>query len=275
MATRILVSNDDGIHAPGVMAILSELRRHPSKYDVRVACPAEEQSAKSHAVTLTSIAAAPYAFQEHPEVVAVEVWGTPADSVKLAVRSDVFGDWRPHLIVSGINRGSNTGFSCVYSGTVGAGMEGNVYGIPAVALSLDLYGLVAVEDFEYCAEQALKIIDIVIAKSPHFNTLTVNVNFPSCPPSEVRGWRLAAQDQSNWITNYTRLEPTEDEKKSAPNMMRFRLGGSLNVDRETEDGDTGAMKEGWITVTPLRMHFQDHVTFSMAAEMKEWDIFIQ
>ena len=171
----ILISNDDGIHAPGINALAEEIKKIG---DVVIVAPDKQQSAVGHAITMNS----PLRVQKVDKqgtFFGYAVTGTPADAVKLAVRSLL--PHPPDLVISGINHGSNTAISVIYSGTVSAATEGTILGIPSFAISLTTYDEA---DFSYAAVFARKLSLKIIEQGLPKGTL-LNVNVPPVPASEI------------------------------------------------------------------------------------------
>ena len=152
---HILISNDDGINAAGIFALVQEIK---TIADVTVIAPDKQQSAVGHAITMNyPLRAVP--FHKNGEFFGYAVEGTPADAIKLGVRSLM--KQRPDMILSGINHGSNTAINIIYSGTVSAATEGTILGIPSIAISLTTYGD---PDFSYAAKFARKLVLLVAEK---------------------------------------------------------------------------------------------------------------
>jgi 5'-nucleotidase len=250
---KILVSNDDGITAPGIHALARELR---SIGEVTVVAPDKQQSAVGHAITMNyPIRAIPF-FKEG-ELFGYAVEGTPADAVKLGVRF-LLKDGRPDLVVSGINHGSNTAINIIYSGTVSAATEGTILGIPSMAVSLTTYGEA---DFGYAARVAARLAQMVAQKGLPRGTL-LNVNVPAIPESEIRGIRLTRQGSSTWDDTFdVRLDPANREY--------YWLKGRLNVTDTDPEADQIAVQEGYVSVTPIHYDLTDR---KLLSEMENWGV---
>lgn len=251
---RILLTNDDGIFAPGIMAMHDELARFA---EVDVVAPANVQSGGSHAITI-----------RHPVVwrtVQVDgrfrgtsVEGTPADCVKLALGA--LSDQKPDLIVSGINSGLNTGIHVLYSGTVAAAVEGAILGCPAVAVSLQLYRDM---DYGHAARIARRIIEDLAAQG--FAPRQVwNINIPEFKPGWPLGVRVAPQS----------VQPTLDrlEKRTDPSGREYYwLGGDFGDLSDVHDSDLRAVREGYVCVTPLQFNLTDAAMLERARSWK-WEL---
>lgn len=238
---RILLSNDDGINAPG-LALLEDIARRLSD-DVWVCAPAEEQSGAGHSLTLHH----PVRLREHGHQ-RYSVTGTPTDAVNLALRK-LFGDGKmPDILISGINAGENLGDDLTYSGTVSAAMEGALADIPAIALSQQqkVAGLDGGDRFAVAQRWAAQII-ISVAATPMARRTLVNVNFPDTAPDAVRGIRIARQG----FHDYSRGSLHEATDPRGRPYFWFGLDG---IEHTPDHGtDLEAVNEGYISVTPLQL----------------------
>jgi 5'-nucleotidase len=250
---RILVSNDDGIFAPGIFALAQSLRELGQ---VIVVAPDRQQSAVGHAITMHSPLRV-YPFHVDGTMFGYAIDGTPADAVKFAVRN-LMKDDPPDVLVSGINHGSNTAVNVIYSGTVSAATEGAILGIPAIAVSLTTYDT---PDFTYAAKFAAKLTAIVAEKKLPPGTV-LNVNVPSVPEEEIEGVVITRQGRSNWDDHYEkRLDPGNREY--------YWLTGSLQVLDHDEDIDQVAIKNKKVSITPI--HY-DLTNYSVLQQIKSWDL---
>lgn len=238
---RILLTNDDGINAPG-LKVLEAIARAMSD-DVWVCAPAEEQSGAGHSLTLHH----PVRLREHGER-RFSVTGTPTDSVNLALRK-LFEDRMPDLVLSGVNAGQNLGDDITYSGTISAAMEAALAGIPAIGLS-QAYSK-TVKTFEaaehWGARVLAPLIDVQMAK----RTL-VNVNFPARPAADVKGIRVVRQG----FHDYARGSLVEGTDPRGRNYYWFGLQAAEHtLDHGT---DLEAVDDGYIAVTPLQLDLTHH-----------------
>jgi 5'-nucleotidase len=246
---RILLTNDDGIHAPG-LALLERIARRLSD-DVWVCSPAEEQSGTGHSLTLHM----PVRLQEHGER-RYAVTGTPTDAINLALRK-LFPDKRPDIVISGINAGENLGDDVTYSGTISAAFEAALAGIKAVALSQVMreggHGFAAAEQW---AERVLApLLDVPMAK----RTL-VNVNFPSLAPDDVRGIRVVRQG----FHDYARGSLVEG---ADPRGRPYYWFGLDDVEHTLDHGtELEAVSDGYVAVTPLHADLTHHASIGTLAE---------
>lgn len=233
--TRILVTNDDGIEAPG-LAALERIARQLSS-DVWVVAPATEQSGAAHSLTLHS----PLRISERAKQ-RFAVTGTPTDCVVLAVREILQGH-KPGLILSGVNAGSNLGEDVTYSGTVAAAMEGTLLDIPSVAFSQMYNGDKAKIQWDsaehYLPDLIVQLVEMGIPE----NTL-INVNLPDLRPHEISGIKVAPQGKRKLGDNISRRLDPEGRPY-------YWIGGVRNEDKEHAATDLAAIRNGYITVTPL------------------------
>lgn len=249
---NILISNDDGIDAPGIFALAQELKKIG---EVTVVAPDKQQSAVGHAITVNYPLRVKN-FNKNGKFFGYAVEGTPADAVKLAVRALL--KHRPDILVSGINHGSNTAISVLYSGTVSAATEGTILGIPSVAVSLTTFGHA---DFRYSARFTRKLITLVAAKGLPRGTL-LNVNIPPLTQRAIRGIVITRQGKSTW-------DDTFDVRRDPANKEYFWLTGSLIETDNEADADQWAVANKYVSITPIQYDLTD---YSMMDEMKRWGV---
>ncbi len=242
---RILLTNDDGVAAPG-LKVLEELARKFSD-DVWIVAPAEENSGAGHSLTLSR----PVRIREHgPKHYSVA--GTPTDAVMLAV-GVIMKDAKPDLILSGVNRGANLGDDVTYSGTVSAAMEGTLAGIRSIALS-QVYSKEGMGDSVPFAA-ALAWGERVIAPlldMPMAPRTLININFPACAPEDVKGIETCRQG----FHDYSRGSIVKGTDPRGYDYYWFGLHG---IEQSPgHDTDLEAIKEGYISVTPLQLDLTHH-----------------
>ncbi len=250
----ILVCNDDGIDAPGILALASSL---DGLGEIVVVAPLLEQSAVGHAITIRDpVRARPWPFRTpFGEITAFRVSGTPADCVKLAM--DKFLPRAPSIVVSGINQGPNAAVNVIYSGTVSAATEATILGIPAVAVS---YCRWTGGNFDASARIARQIVRRVLEKGlPH--GILLNVNVPDLPIDELKGIAITRQARSKWEESYSeRVDPF--------NQPYYWLSGTfINMD-SGENTDLEAIENGFVSVTPIQHDMTAHL---FVDSLKEWD----
>jgi 5'-nucleotidase len=247
---RILVCNDDGIDAPGIEALVKELKRIGA---VTVVAPHQPQSAVGHAISMnTPLRVRKYS--KNGRFFGYAVAGTPADCVKLGVRAVL--KQRPDIVVSGVNHGSNTAISIIYSGTVSAATEGTILGIPSIAVSLTTY---APADFSVAAKFARRLATQVVKRGLPEGTL-LNVNVPPLPADRIKGVRITRQGKAIW-------NDTFDARRDPANKEYYWLTGGLqNVDKDPMY-DEAAIRAGYISVTPIQYDLTDD---NMLPVLKRW-----
>ena len=232
----ILLVNDDGIYSPGLLALYRKFR---DEYDVVIVAPDREQSSVGHAITLSDPVRIHEVVQDG-KFFGYAVSGTPADCVKLAVR--VILKRPPNLIISGINQGANVGASLIYSGTVSAAMEGTMLSIPSIAVSLDTRRPDA--DFSVAAEFTLEIAKKVL-KFGLPAGVSLNINIPALPREKIKGIRITRQA-------ITYFDDFFERRIDPQGRTYYWMSGTMvEIDRG-EDSDLMALKEGYISITPIK-----------------------
>lgn len=245
---RILISNDDGIDAPGIK-VLEEIARSLSD-DVWVVAPESEQSAVAHSLTIRR----PLRLKKVGER-RYTVDGTPTDSVLLGVR-ELLEDKKPDLVLSGINRGSNLGDDVTYSGTVAAAMEGTLLGISSIALSQHIASDGPIK-WDTAKVWAPDIIRRAMAAGWTRNVL-LNINFPDLPADKVTGVAVASQGK--------RKIGDELVKRIDPRGQPYYwIGGQRLEDPGVAGSDLEAVYRGQVAVTPLGVDFTHQATLSKLA----------
>ncbi len=241
--TRILLSNDDGYQALGLMLLFEKLKAL-SDVDVEVLAPETNNSAKSNALTVN----APlyiYPSAQHERV--RYVTGTPADCVHLALSGVL--DYRPDLVVSGINNGANMGDDTLYSGTVGAAMEGYLFGIPAIAFSLAEYGW---RHIETAAAKAAEMVCVLLSQGAvGLKPWLLNVNIPALPHAQVKPPRVCRLGKRHAAEAVTTLQ-------SPKGQTMYWIGAAGAALDGGEGTDFHAVEHGHIAVTPLQIDLTDH-----------------
>lgn len=236
---NVLISNDDGIFAPGVQALANRLAQDPAHH-ITVVCPDRERSATGHALTLydpVRVESVQTGFD--PRIQAWSCSGTPADCVKFGL--DALLDSRPDWVVCGINQGSNLGTDVLYSGTVSAAMEGLLSDIPSMAVSLASY---TSHDFQVAANTAADLLSKFQAQPLPQPTL-LNVNIPCVAADQIRGMVLVPLG----VQKYTDLF----EKRQDPRGRTYYwLAGEILADGVDPVSDIQAVQDNYITITPLQ-----------------------
>ena len=242
---RILCTNDDGIHAPGLQ-VVEQIARSLSD-DVWIVAPELDQSGVSHSLSLND----PLRLREvSPRHFAVR--GTPTDCVIMGARH-ILGDKLPDLVLSGVNKGRNVAEDVVYSGTIAGALEGTILGFPSFALSQEF----SIETRNAPLwETALKfgpdIIRKVIGAGVTRNTV-INVNFPSCMPDDVKGIRITRQGKRN--QGFLKIDRRHDGRGNPYFWIGFERAAMM--DAPAEGTDLAALAARYVSVTPLRLDRTD------------------
>jgi len=248
----ILLTNDDGINARGLYALWREIS---ALGDVVIVAPDSERSAAGHAITLTEPLRAKKVYR-NDGLYGYGVNGTPADSVKVAVKALL--DRIPDLVISGINLGPNTGTNVIYSGTVSAATEAAILGIRAIAVSL---GTFVDPDYGPAARFARHLGDRVLrGETPP--RLLLNVNVPAVPEEEIRGVKVTHQ-------GIARFREVMEERVDLRGRPYYWLGGEMDKPSNDHGSDHTALLENYISVTPLHFNMTD---YRLIPELEGWGL---
>ncbi len=247
---RILITNDDGIFAPGIFALWEAM---DALGDVYIVAPDTEKSAVGHAITISDpIRYQPVSRRDGFEGFAVS--GTPADCVKIAVHGIM--DAEPDVIISGINSGANVGNNIIYSGTVSAATEGTMLNIPSIAISLDA---LVDGNFEPAKTIAQQVVQKVLEKGLPQGVL-LNVNVPNIPMAEIMGVKITRQGNiyfKDWF----------DGRESPRGHQYYWMTGKIINPDEDPNHDGVALSDGYVSITPI--HYQ-LTCDSFLPDLKEW-----
>jgi 5'-nucleotidase len=249
---RILITNDDGYHAPG-LKVLEEIAAAFSD-DIWVVAPAEEQSGAGHSLTLSR----PIRVRQHGDK-RYAVAGTPTDAVMMAL-ARIMKDTPPDLILSGVNRGANLAEDVTYSGTVSAAMEGALAGVRSIALS-QVYAREGMGDtvpFEAASAWGQRVLRPLIDAPLAARTL-VNINFPAGPADAVKGIRIASQG----LRDYGRLKVDTRRDPRGYEYHWFSLGPVISTPAHATDLE--AVADGYVAVTPLHLDLTHYESVDMLA----------
>jgi len=235
---RILLTNDDGVRAPGLVALRDEMA---ALGEVIVVAPATERSGASHSITVAGPleVSGPRRDERFCEYV---VKGEPVDCVMIALRELLTG--APDLVVSGVNLGLNVGINVLYSGTVGAAVEALMRGIPAIAVSLEWSEH---PDFSYATGLTRRLAAKVVGRKRWHSVF--NVNVPALPEAEILGCKLAHQSCVRWHERFNR--------EGAGDPQRYTLGRRPGHDEPEAGSDLAAVRAGYVAITPLRFDMTD------------------
>lgn len=239
---KILLCNDDGIHARGI-ASLHKAISHLG--DLHVVAPDTERSAAGHAITLTDPIKT-LVVEKNEHLFGTAVGGTPADCIKLALCL-LMKDAHPDLVVSGINLGSNTGISVLYSGTVSAASEAVILGVPALAISLCTYQNPHWETAEYVAAE----IVAKVMQNPLPDGTLLNVNVPNVPISQLKGMKAARMGRSRFVERFSvHRDPRGNDY--------YWLDGELDLLDDAPDTDVRVVADGYVALTPIQIDLTAH-----------------
>lgn len=233
----ILVTNDDGVHSPGLIALFRAMKELGEAY---IVAPDRERSAVGHSVTLHR----PLKVEELREHV-YAVNGTPTDCVVLGV-SKVLPQ-RAELVVSGINLGSNLGDDITYSGTVSAAIEGTIMNIPSLAVSMPGDKTF---HFETAAFYAVRIAGYIMEKALPYDTF-LNVNVPNLPRNQIKGIKLTRQGRRVYSNDLQDIFSPRGEK-------HYWIGGGKPFWEHGEDTDINAVENGYVSVTPIHLDLTNY-----------------
>jgi 5'-nucleotidase len=253
MAYRILLSNDDGIDAPGLFSLREEIVRMA---EVTIVAPLSERSAVGHAISVFNHLSVQKRFKDD-KLFGYALDGTPADCVKLGVTTLM--SEAPHLVIAGINRGQNTGNSILYSGTVAAAIEGTMFGVPSFAISVAARRGESCH-FAYAAKFAARLARCVIEKGLPKGVL-LNVNVPNVPEEELRGVVISRQGQSMYVDVF------EGQGEKGEILAYRNTGEEMIASPEGDDADDVVLQQNKISITPLHYDLTFH---QFRKELEKW-----
>ena len=249
MPVLILITNDDGIDATGLRHLYGALKKVGKVY---VVAPDRKRSATSHSLTLHKPLRVERVKRDW-----YHISGTPTDCVNLALNT-IVNKKRPDLLVSGINLGANLGDDVTYSGTVSAAIEGTLLGIPSIAVSVDGRGKM---EYAAAAGFTVKLACLVMEKGMPEDTL-LNVNVPNLPAHEIKGVKITQQGKRIWEDSVVQRVDPRGEKY-------YWIGGNYLGWRREEGSDIHAVKNGYISITPLHL---DLTNYRAMKELDSWGI---
>lgn len=239
----ILVTNDDGIAAPGIRALIEVMKEIG---DVIVVAPDNRQSGKGHAVTIDATLFYNRINIDDQVTEEYSCSGTPVDCIKLAVNEIL--KKKPDICVSGINHGSNSSVNVIYSGTMSAAVEAGIEGIPAIGFSLCDYSWDA--DFETIKEH-VKTITVNTLKNGLPEGVVLNVNFPKLKKEEIKGIKICRQANARWVEEF-------DKRTNPQGREYFWLTGKFINSDKGEDTDEWALANGYISIVPVQFDLTAH-----------------
>src|SRR5210317_1517751 len=248
----ILVTNDDGISAPGIRTLISAMNEIG---DVIVVAPDSPQSAMGHAITINSTLHCNEIKIDNGPQEEYSCSGTPADCVKLGINEIL--DRKPDICVSGINHGSNSSINVIYSGTMSAAVEASIEGISSLGLSLLDYSWNA--DFNPIKKFLIEITKKALNEGiPKGNAL--NVNFPKLKENEIKGIKICRQANAYWVEKF-------DKRSNPQGKEYYWLTGEFINEDKGEDSDEWALENGYISIVPVKFDMTDHENIKL---LKNW-----
>lgn len=251
----ILVTNDDGITAPGIRALVEVMKELG---DVVVVAPDSPQSGMGHAITISdTLYCEKVVLNDKDTHEEYTCSGTPADCVKIATQEIIHR--KPDLCVSGINHGSNSSINVIYSGTMSAAVEAGVEGIPAIGFSLLDYSLKA--DFEP-GKKFIKAITSNVIKNGLPKGVVLNVNIPKLPEAEIKGVKICRQANAHWEEEF-------DKRTSPQGRDYYWLTGKFVNNDKGEDTDEWALHNGYVSVVPVQFDLTAH---HFMGTLNDWDL---
>lgn len=239
----ILVTNDDGISAPGIRTLIAIMKKIG---DVIVVAPEKPQSAMGHAITINNTLYLNKINIDDDVQEEYSCSGTPVDCVKLAVHEIL--KKKPDICVSGINHGSNSSINVIYSGTMSAAVEAGIEGIPAIGFSLLDYSWDA--DFE-AASKFIRNITLETLKNGLQQGVVLNVNIPKLKEKEIKGVKVCRQANAQWVETF-------DKRVNPQGRSYYWLTGEFVNEDKGEDTDEAALSKGYISIVPVQFDLTAH-----------------
>jgi len=255
----VLLTNDDGIEAPGIKALFNTFIKD-DKYDIRVVAPNRERSAVGHAITVFDPIAVKKEFIDGI-FCGYSVDGTPADCVKLAIAAIL--ERKPDILISGINRGANVGENIIYSGTVSAATEGTIYEIPSIAVSIDSF---KDTDCTFAAAFTKKIAGMVLKTKNLPPRTLLNINYPDIPAEKIKGIKFTHQSTVKFKDIFIkRVDPRGRDY--------YWMDGEYEECTYDEDCDYAAIKNNYISITPIQHDMTDYKRMDYYKNLVDGELF--
>lgn len=239
----ILITNDDGVSAPGIKALISVMAELG---EIVVVAPDSPQSAMGHAITTNSTLYLNKISKDIDPFLEYSCSGTPVDCVKLAVNEIL--KRKPDLCVSGVNHGSNSSINVIYSGTMSAALEAGIEGIPAIGFSLSDFNWNA--NFEPITS-FIKKITLEVLENGLPEGVVLNVNFPKLEEKDIKGIRICRQAKARWMEKF-------DKRKTPQGRDYYWLAGEFVNQDKGEDTDEWALENNYISVVPVQYDLTAH-----------------
>ena len=250
----ILVTNDDGITAPGIRTLIHVMSEIG---DVIVVAPDKPQSATGHAITINNTLYLNRISAENAAITEYSCSGTPVDCVKFAVNEIM--KQKPDLCVSGINHGSNSSINVIYSGTMSAAVEAGIEGIPAIGFSLSDYDWNA--DFEP-TKKFIKKIALETLENGLPPATILNVNFPKLKENEIKGIKICRQAKAMWVEKF-------DKRVTPQGKDYYWLTGEFVNHDQGEDTDEWALENGYVSIVPVQFDMTAHHAIQ---QLNTWEL---
>lgn len=249
----ILVTNDDGITAPGIRTLISIMKEIGN---VIVVAPDSPQSAMGHAITVNNTLFLEQVFIDKDEIKEFACSGTPVDCVKIAIDQIIKG--KPDICVSGINHGSNSASNVIYSGTMSAAVEAGMSGVPAIGFSLS--------DFSWNADFSqirnfIKQITLQTLEKGLPEGVVLNVNFPKLEKKDIKGVKICRQANATWVEKF-------DERTNPHGKKYYWLTGTFVNHDKGEDTDEWALANGYVSVVPVQF---DLTAYHAMQSLNKWE----
>ncbi len=249
---KILISNDDGIDSEGIYRLAEAMSEIG---EIIIIAPKTEQSAAGHSITMKI----PLRIQEvkvRNKFKGYAINGTPADCVKIGI-THILKEL-PDIVVSGINHGSNTAISIIYSGTVSAAREAAILGCPAIAVSVTDHN----PKYFDVAANVVKKLALKVIKNKLPEGIVLNVNVPNVPAEKIKGILPTFQSKSKWNDSY-------EERTDPYGNKYYWLTGKMSDSDEEIHNDQTAIKNNFVSVTPIHFDLTDYKVYE---ELKKWDL---
>ncbi|AQS10300.1 5'-nucleotidase SurE [Clostridium saccharobutylicum] len=248
---NILITNDDGINAPGIISLAKEVSK---EHNVIIVAPREQKSASSHSISIHNPIKIKEESIEGLDCKAYSVLGTPADCTQIGLsflQDDI------DIVISGINKGPNLGIDILYSGTVSAAVEGAIYGVPSIAVSMDVNYEKDDEDYSKAVKWLMKVLNV--AKEKYLKSdVVLNVNIPDLNDNDIKGIKVCKIGKATYNNEYVLVESNDEDKS-------YKLKGTRN-NIEEDETDLYYLSKGYVTLTPL--HF-DFTNFNILEDVKK------
>ena len=249
---NILITNDDGIYADGIIELAKSISKIANVY---VVAPESQRSATGHAITIHSPIMV-HKIEMGENIKSYAISGTPADCVKVGIEG-LFKDINIDLVLSGINNGSNLGTDVIYSGTVSAALEGFILNKPSIAISYDEVN-VKREIYKDASKYVVNLVENIKDKLDLLNDCILNVNIPN---TKIKGSKITKLGQRNYDNAMV-------EKINPFGQKYYWIGGKLMELDQDEDSDIACVKDGYISITPINIEMTNLRKFELLKDIK-------